>query len=73
MATFNVSLLDELGACTDRPVLADAAARGAARFSHLSAVPVVAGVQSLDAVQLRTTPLVRYNVRCKGKVVPVLN
>jgi hypothetical protein len=31
------------------PVVADAAARGAARFSHLSVVPVVAGVQCLGS------------------------
>jgi hypothetical protein len=34
-------------------VVADASARGAARFSHPSAVLVVAGVACLDAVQLR--------------------
>jgi endonuclease V-like protein UPF0215 family len=61
IAIFNVSLLVELGACTDRPVLrisvvADAVA---ARFSHMSAVLVVAGVACLDAVRLRRTAPVR--------------
>jgi hypothetical protein len=37
------------------PIVADAATR----FSHLSAVPVVAGVECLDAVQLHRTALVR--------------
>jgi hypothetical protein len=37
------------------PVVADAAARGAAIFSHLSAMPVVTGVAYLDSVQLRLT------------------
>jgi hypothetical protein len=63
VATFNVSLSDELGVCTDLfsdfPVVADAAARGAERFSHLFAVHVVTGVEYLDAVQLRRTALVR--------------
>jgi hypothetical protein len=59
-----VSLLDELGACTDRlfsenSVVAATAARDAGRFYHLSAVPVVAGVRCLYAVQLRRTALVR--------------
>jgi hypothetical protein len=40
-------------------LVADAAARSAARFYHLSAVPVVAGVECLEAVQLRRTALVR--------------
>jgi hypothetical protein len=39
--------------------VADAAARGAASFSLLFAVRVVAGVACLDAVQLRRTALVR--------------
>jgi hypothetical protein len=34
------------------PVVADAAERGADRFSLLSAVPVVAAVECLDAMQL---------------------
>jgi hypothetical protein len=34
-------------------VVADAAERGAAGISHLSAVPVVAVVQCLDAKQLQ--------------------
>jgi hypothetical protein len=41
------------------PVVADAAAQGVASFSHLSAVPVVAGVACLDAVQLQRTSLMR--------------
>jgi hypothetical protein len=40
------------------PVVADVAAWGATRFSHLSAVPVDAGLECLDAVQLRRTVLV---------------
>jgi hypothetical protein len=34
------------------PVVADAATREATIFSHLAAVPVVAGVAHLDAAQL---------------------
>jgi hypothetical protein len=60
--TFNLLLLAELGACTDLlsefPVVADAAARGGERSSHMPAVPVVASVACLDAVQLRKTFLV---------------
>jgi hypothetical protein len=41
------------------PVVADITARGAERFSPLSAVPFVAGVNCLDAVQLRRIVLVR--------------
>jgi hypothetical protein len=41
------------------PVVADAAAQDAACVSHLSMVPVVAGVVCLDAVQLERTALVR--------------
>jgi hypothetical protein len=41
------------------PVVSDAAARGAACFSHLSAVLVVADVECLDAVQLHRTAMVR--------------
>jgi hypothetical protein len=37
--------------------VADAAERGAARFSNLSAVPVVAVVECLDAMQLHRTVL----------------
>jgi hypothetical protein len=37
----------------------DAAVRGTAGFSYMSAVPVVAGVASPDVVQLRRTALVR--------------
>jgi hypothetical protein len=64
VATFNVSLLVKLGVCTDRPVFCnnvveDAAVWGSACFSHLSAVPVVACVECLDAVQLHRTALVR--------------
>jgi hypothetical protein len=64
MATFIISLLAELGAYADRPVseisvVADAAARGAEPFSHLSLVPVVDDVTCLDAVQLHRTALVR--------------
>jgi hypothetical protein len=58
---FNVSLSEPVLAdlFSDFPVVADAAARCAARSFHLSAVPVVAGVAYLDAVQLRRTALVR--------------
>jgi hypothetical protein len=59
VVTFNMSLLDELGACTNRPVLADAAAWGTTSFSHMSTVPVVAGIDCLAAVQLHRTALVR--------------
>jgi hypothetical protein len=41
------------------PVVSDAAERGAAPFSHLSAVPVVAVVESLDAMLLHRTVLLR--------------
>jgi hypothetical protein len=41
------------------PVVADAAAGEAASISHMSAVPVAAGVACLDAAQLRRTALVR--------------
>jgi hypothetical protein len=41
------------------PVVADAAALGAARLSPLSAVPVIAGVQCLDAVKMHRTVLMR--------------
>jgi hypothetical protein len=58
VASFNVSLSVELGACTDRPAVLGAAACGAASFSHLSAVPVVCA-EYLDTVQLRRTALVR--------------
>jgi hypothetical protein len=40
-------------------VVADAAGRGAAGLSNMYAVPVVAGVACLDAVQLCRTALVR--------------
>jgi hypothetical protein len=40
MAIFIVTLLDEMGACTDRPALADAAARVAARFPHKRDGPI---------------------------------
>jgi hypothetical protein len=64
VATFNVSLSDKLRTCTDRhisefPIVSDVAARGAAHFPRLSAVPMVAGVEGLDAVQLSMTALVR--------------
>jgi hypothetical protein len=64
LATFNLSLSDKLGACTERPlsefsVVADAAGRGAARFSQLSAVPVVALFECLDALQFHRTVLMR--------------
>jgi hypothetical protein len=56
-------LLVKLGDCTDLfiefPVVADAAAQGFASFFHISAVSVVAGIVSLDAVQLYRTALVR--------------
>jgi hypothetical protein len=41
------------------PVVADAAERGAARFFHLSAVPVVAVVESLNAMELHKIVLLR--------------
>jgi hypothetical protein len=41
------------------PVVADAAEWDAARFSHLSVVPVVAVVESLDVMQLHRTLLLR--------------
>jgi hypothetical protein len=41
------------------PVAADAAAWVTARFPRLSVVLVVAGVDSLDAMQLRRTALLR--------------
>jgi hypothetical protein len=55
VATFSLSLSEELGDCTDGPVfeipvVADAAARGAVRFSHLSALPVIAVVECLGAL-----------------------
>jgi hypothetical protein len=40
-------------------VVADAAAWGNPCFSHMSAVPVIAGVECLDTVQLHRTALVR--------------
>jgi hypothetical protein len=43
--------------------VADAAARGAGRFSHLSTVLVVAGTAYLEAVQLRMTALARGTLR----------
>jgi hypothetical protein len=44
-----------------RPIKArTVAARGASGISHLSAVPVVAAVACLDAVQLRRTVVVRW-------------
>jgi hypothetical protein len=60
--TFNVSLLVELEAYTDRlfsefPVVAAVAAWGPTSFSHMSAVPVVAGVACLYTVQHRTAPV----------------
>jgi hypothetical protein len=39
------------------PVVADAAERGAVRFSYLSEVPVVALVESVEAMQLPRTVL----------------
>jgi hypothetical protein len=66
LAIFNVLLLGELGAYTDRPVflilfwiVLDAAALGASSFSHLSVVHVVVGVACLDAAELCRTALVR--------------
>jgi hypothetical protein len=55
VATFNLSLSDEMGLVltdlfSEFPVVADADALGAARFSHLFAVPVVAVVQCPDAL-----------------------
>jgi hypothetical protein len=41
------------------PVAANAAERGAARFSYLSAMPVVAVVECLDAMELHRTDLMR--------------
>jgi hypothetical protein len=55
-----VSSLVELGDLFSQfPVVADAAARRAGSFSRMSAMPVVAGVACLDAVQLRRSALVR--------------
>jgi hypothetical protein len=64
VCTFNMSLSDKVGPVltdlfSEFPVVADAAERGAARFSHVSAVPVVAVVECLDAVQLHRTVLMR--------------
>jgi hypothetical protein len=63
VATFSLSLSDELGSVvtpvSEIPVLADAAEWGAARFSHLSAVPVVAVVEPLDEMQLRRSVLLK--------------
>jgi hypothetical protein len=39
-------------------LVADAAKRGAARFSHLSAVPVVAVVKCRDVMQLHRAVLI---------------
>jgi hypothetical protein len=63
VTTFNVTLVDELVACTDRPVpevpvAVNTAARGA-ETSNMSAVPVVVDVGCFDIVQLRRTALVR--------------
>jgi hypothetical protein len=41
------------------PVVADAVAWGTKSFYDMSAVPMVAGVTCLDAVQLRRTALIR--------------
>jgi hypothetical protein len=41
------------------PVVVDVAARGAGRFSPVSAMPLVAGVDCLAAVQVRRIALVR--------------
>jgi hypothetical protein len=60
VAIFNVSLLAELGdLLSEFPVVADAAAREASSFFHMSAVLVVAGVACLDAVELRSSVLER--------------
>jgi hypothetical protein len=40
-------------------VVADTFTKGAACFSHMSAVPLVVGVACLDSVQLLRTALVR--------------
>jgi hypothetical protein len=42
---------------SETPVVADAAARRATRSSHLFAVPVVALVECLDAMQMHGTVL----------------
>jgi hypothetical protein len=54
VANFNVSLSDDrlIDLFTDFAAVADAAARGAASFCHMSAVPAVAAVECLDVVQL---------------------
>jgi hypothetical protein len=44
---------------SENPLVADAAEQGAARFSHLSAVPVAAVVESLETIQLHRTVLLR--------------
>jgi hypothetical protein len=55
VATFNLSLSDLL---SEFPVVANAAAWDDTHFSHLSAVPVVAGTECLDTEQLQRTALV---------------
>jgi hypothetical protein len=56
VATFSVSLLVELGACTDLfsefPVVEEAAAQQAESFSRMSAVPVVSSVEELRRTAL---------------------
>jgi hypothetical protein len=44
---------------SESSIAADAAARETLRFSHLSAVPVVAGVECLEVVYLRRTAVMR--------------
>lgn len=65
VATFNVSLLEELGPVltglfSEFPLVAVAAARVSASFTHVSAVHVVAGVTCPDAAQLRRAALVEW-------------
>jgi hypothetical protein len=64
VTTFNLSPSEEgegavlTHSFSETPVVADAAERGAARFSHLPLVPVIALVEGLDAMQLhRTVPM----------------
>jgi hypothetical protein len=59
-----VSLLEELGVFTNRPVFGNPycgryCCTGCQTLTHLSAVPVVDGVECVNAVQLRRTALVK--------------
>jgi hypothetical protein len=71
VATFNMSLLDELeltDLLSEFPVVADTAARGAESFPHKSALLVFAGVSCLDAMQLPTNcPAYNISARTEPK------